>query len=176
MIRAHSLVTRGVLMKANTATVVLGVLLGVALGVGSYTFIYAKGYSYLSNNPQSCTNCHVMREFYNGWQKSSHHAAATCNDCHTPPGLLAKYAVKASNGFFHSLAFTTGRFPDSIQMKDRNHRVTEEACRHCHQEVVSAVEGTHREAAQMSCLRCHSSSGHSEAVASTNTSLEGNLP
>ena len=76
---------------------------------------------------------------------------------------LAKYATKTSNGFFHSLAFTSGRFPDSIQIKNRNHRVTEEACRHCHQDMVAAVEGTHREAAQMSCIRCHASSGHSEA-------------
>ena len=163
-------------MRTKSAAIALGILLGVALGVGSYTFIYARGYSYLSNNPEACTNCHVMKEYYSGWQKGSHHDAAKCNDCHTPPGLLSKYATKTSNGFFHSLAFTSGRFPDSIQIKNRNHRVTEEACRHCHQDMVAAVEGTHREAAQMSCIRCHASSGHSEAVASTNTSLEGNLP
>ncbi len=163
-------------MRTKAITVTLGVLLGAALGLGSYTFIYARGYSYLSNNPESCTNCHVMKEYYSAWQKSSHHGAAKCNDCHTPPGLLAKYATKASNGFFHSLAFTSGHFPDSIVIRNRNHRVTEETCRHCHDDKVAMAEGTHREAEQMSCIRCHASSGHSEALASTNTSLEGNLP
>ncbi len=160
----------------RTKTIALGILLGVALGVGSYTFIYARGYSYLSNNPKACTNCHVMKEYYSAWQKGSHHAFAKCNDCHTPPGRLAKYATKTRNGFVHSLAFTGGRFPDAIQIGSRNHAVTEQACRYCHQDMVSAVEGTHREAAEMSCIRCHASTGHSEAVASTNTSLEGNLP
>ncbi len=158
------------------ATIVLGVLLGVTLGVGSYTFVYARGYSYLSNNPAACTNCHVMKDYYNAWQKGSHHAAAKCNDCHTPPGTLAKYQTKAANGFLHSLAFTSGRFPDAIQIGSRNHRVTEAACRDCHQDMVSAVENTHQASEQMSCIRCHSSVGHSQAVASSNTSLEGNLP
>src|SRR2546425_8848908 len=30
--------------------------------------------------------------------------------CHTPASLIPKYAVKASNGFWHSFAFTSGRF------------------------------------------------------------------
>ncbi len=162
-------------MTAKTATIALGILLGIALGVGSYTFIYARGYSYFSNNPEACTNCHVMKEYYNGWEKGSHHAAAKCNDCHTPPGLLAKYVTKTRNGFAHGFAFTAGRFPDAIQIGSRNHAVTEAACRNCHQDMVAAVEGTHRQAAEMSCLRCHASAGHAEAVASTNTSLEGNL-
>ena len=34
--------------------------------------------------------------------KSSHHSAATCNDCHTPHNLFGKCAVKANNGFWHS--------------------------------------------------------------------------
>ena len=32
------------------------------VGLGLYTFVYAKGYSYLSNDPQGCANCHVMQE------------------------------------------------------------------------------------------------------------------
>jgi cytochrome c nitrite reductase small subunit len=41
--------------------VVLAVLGGLIVGLGAYTFLYAKGYSYLTNNPEACTNCHVMR-------------------------------------------------------------------------------------------------------------------
>ena len=48
-------------MKASVISgTVLGGLIGLALGVGAYTFVYAKGYSYLSNDPQACANCHVM--------------------------------------------------------------------------------------------------------------------
>ncbi|HQR35977.1 MAG TPA: NapC/NirT family cytochrome c, partial [Blastocatellia bacterium] len=83
-------------------SIVLAALVGMSVGVGVYTFVYAKGYSYLTNNPASCANCHIMNEQYDGWLKSSHRSVATCNDCHTPPSLIGKYATKASNGFWHS--------------------------------------------------------------------------
>jgi cytochrome c nitrite reductase small subunit len=139
----------------------LTVSLGVALGVGAYTFVYARGGSYLTNDPAACANCHVMQSHYDGWLKSSHRSVATCNDCHTPPGLVPKYATKASNGFWHSFAFTTGRFPDPLRIKPRNHDVTEQACRKCHADVVVAMDGPslHGQTA-LSCVRCHSSVGH----------------
>jgi cytochrome c nitrite reductase small subunit len=84
-------------------------LLGCLLGIGGYTFVYAKGYSYLTNDPEACANCHVMREQFDGWTRSSHHGVAVCNDCHTPPGAVPKYVTKARNGFWHSFYFTTGR-------------------------------------------------------------------
>ncbi len=148
------------------AIVVVGVLVGVAVGVGFFTFIYAKGYSYMLNDPSACGNCHVMREYVDAWVKSSHRAVAVCNDCHTPHNFAGKYAVKAANGFFHSLAFTTGRFPDELQIKSYNHRVTEGACRSCHENIVTAIEGPHRDIGQLSCVRCHGTVGHSGAMAS----------
>jgi cytochrome c nitrite reductase small subunit len=132
---------------------------GMAIGLGGYTFVYAKGYSYLLNDPAACANCHVMREQLDGWAKSSHRAVAVCNDCHTPHNFIGKYATKATNGFFHSLAFTTGRFPDAIDIKERNRRVTESACRYCHQDIVTAMDGPHQQQ-KISCLRCHASVGH----------------
>jgi cytochrome c nitrite reductase small subunit len=140
--------------------VAIGVSLGIAAGIGGYTFIYARGASYLTNDPGACANCHVMEEHYSGWIKSSHRAVAVCNDCHTPPGLVAKYATKASNGFWHSFAFTSGRFHEPIEITARNRNVTEQACRKCHQEIVDAIEGPHRETEQLSCIRCHSTVGH----------------
>jgi cytochrome c nitrite reductase small subunit len=120
------------------------------IGVGGYTFIYAEGYSYLTNDPAACANCHVMQDHYNAWLKSSHHSVAVCNDCHTPPGFVAKYATKVANGFWHSFAFTTGRFPEPLQITRRNHEVTEQACRKCHQEIVEAIEGSHKDGNQTS--------------------------
>lgn len=107
----------------------LGLAMGAVLGVGRYTFIYAKGYSYMTNNAAACANCHVMQEYYDGWLKSSHRSVTVCNDCHTPPGFVAKYMTKASNGFWHSFYFTTGNYPELMRITRRNHEVTEQACR-----------------------------------------------
>lgn len=63
-----------------------------------------------------------------------------CNDCHTPKGLIPKYATKASNGFWHSFAFTTGRFPDPLRIKARNHEITENACRKCHAPITMSID------------------------------------
>ena len=138
--------------------IVLGVAFGAAAGIGGYTFIYAKGYSYLTNDPAACANCHVMQEQYEGWLKSSHRSVAGCNDCHTPHGFFGKYYTKASNGFWHSYYFTTNTFHEPIQITKRNHEITEQACRGCHQQVVEAIEGPHQ--GQISCVRCHLLVGH----------------
>ena len=90
-------------------------VLGAALGLGSYTFAYAQGWAYMTDDPRACANCHVMNEQYDGWIKSSHRSVAVCNDCHVPHSLVAKYATKASNGFWHSYYFTTGTFPEPIR-------------------------------------------------------------
>jgi cytochrome c nitrite reductase small subunit len=152
-------------MKPHVVINVLAVLIGLIVGLGGYTFFYAKGYSYLASDPAACANCHVMRGYYDGWAKSTHHAAATCNDCHTPANPAAKLATKTANGFFHSFAFTSGRFPDAIQIKSRNYEVTESACRQCHQNLVQVVNGPHQHGAGLSCIHCHASVGHSEAMA-----------
>ncbi|MBK8313458.1 MAG: cytochrome c nitrite reductase small subunit [Acidobacteria bacterium] len=143
-------------------SIILGILIGSMFGIGTYTFIYARGYAYLTNNPASCANCHVMNEQYDGWLKSSHRAVATCNDCHTPPGLISKYAVKASNGFWHSFAFTTGWFHEPIQIGLRNRNVTEESCLKCHAGFTESIRGPHSkmEGEAASCVRCHRSVGH----------------
>jgi cytochrome c nitrite reductase small subunit len=103
-------------------TLILGVALGLFMGLGGYTFIYSRGYSYLTNNPAACANCHVMQAQYDAWLKSSHRTAATCNDCHTPHNILGKYAVKANNGFWHSFYFTTGWYPDTIEITKFDHQ------------------------------------------------------
>jgi cytochrome c nitrite reductase small subunit len=144
------------------------ILVGAALGIGSYTFVYAKGASYLSDNPATCANCHVMSDHLDAWMKSSHKAVATCNDCHTPPGLVPKYINKASNGFWHSFGFTTGDFPDPLQITPGNARVTEQACRKCHEPMAIAIEGFSHETPaalpdegnEQSCVRCHANVGH----------------
>ena len=117
------------------AIVVLGTLAGIGLGVGSYTFIYAKGFSYMRDDSQVCANCHIMQNHYDAWAKGSHHAVAVCNDCHTPHSLIPKYYTKALNGYHHSLAFTTGNFHEPIQATEFNRAIAEANCRYCHQDM-----------------------------------------
>lgn len=112
--------------------------------------------------PQSCANCHVMQDNYSAWLTSSHHAVATCNDCHSPHNLVGKYAIKATNGLLHSLAFTTGAFPDVILIKGYNERVTESTCKDCHAELTSSIIGVHS-GRDISCIQCHFDVGHSAA-------------
>jgi cytochrome c nitrite reductase small subunit len=137
----------------------LGVTIGFATGVGGYTFYYAKGASYLTNDPAACANCHIMSEHFEAWLKSSHRSVAVCNDCHTPPGVIPKYVTKATNGIWHSVAFTTGRFPEPLRIKPRNRSITETTCATCHQEIVTAIQ-SHGRQGKIDCVPCHSSVGH----------------
>ena len=138
------------------------VALGIFLGVSGYTFYYAQGASYLSKDPRACVNCHIMREQFDSWTKSSHHAVAGCVDCHIPHGFVPKYLVKMENGYAHSTAFTFQNFDEPIQIRDRNLRVLEENCVVCHESTVEGLLG-HQGATPSptrSCVRCHQAVGH----------------
>jgi cytochrome c nitrite reductase small subunit len=151
-------------VKTRYLLLIAAVLVGLTIGVGGYTFVYAKGYSYLTNDPQACANCHIMRDHYRAWTRSSHRAVAVCNDCHTPPRLVPKYVTKARNGFWHSFYFTTGRYPDPLRITPRNHDVTETTCRKCHAELTSSIDPFHMESGRggLSCTKCHNEVGHIE--------------
>lgn len=143
-----------------SVSVVLIVLVGVLIGTGSFTFGYGKGASYLSNDPNACANCHVMQGQLDSWQHSSHRHVAVCNDCHLPHDLAGKWITKADNGFFHSLAFTTGNFHEPIQIKPRNRRVTQNACLHCHAGFVHPMLRPDSSEATLFCVHCHEDVGH----------------
>lgn len=146
---------------AARIALVLALTIGLATGLGAFTFVYARGYSYLSNDPAACANCHIMREHFDAWNKSSHKNVATCNDCHTPHDLVGKYMVKAKNGFWHSFYFTTGRFPDPLRITGGNREVTADACRYCHAQIVAAIEHPNAtEKERSNCVRCHEYVGH----------------
>ncbi len=144
------------------AIVVLGTLAGIGLGVGSYTFIYAKGFSYMRDDSQVCANCHIMQDHYDAWAKGSHHAVAVCNDCHTPHSLIPKYYTKALNGYHHSLAFTTGNFHEPIQATEFNRAIAEANCRYCHQDIVHQIDYGGGNGEPLECIRCHRYVGHME--------------
>ena len=135
------------------APFVLAVLAGLLAGIGGFTFLYAEGLSYMSDDPKVCVNCHIMQPQYDSWQKASHHGVAVCVDCHLPHGFIGKYLAKAENGFHHSKAFTFQDFHEPIMMTAKNSRILQENCANCHASLMHQTE-------EVSCVHCHRSVGH----------------
>jgi cytochrome c nitrite reductase small subunit len=144
---------------------VLSVVVGIALGTGTFTYHYGEGFSYLSSDPRACVNCHIMRDHYDGWSKASHHAVAVCNDCHMPHNLAGKIWTKAENGFWHSKAFTLQDFHDPLIIRPKNARILQGSCVYCHQEMVSNLVDHQdlEDGGALYCVRCHSQVGHGPA-------------
>jgi len=141
--------------------ILISVLAGIFVGLSAFTFHYAEGLSYLSNDPKACVNCHVMRESYDSWQKGSHHAAATCNDCHVPHSILPKLVTKLRNGYNHSKGFTFMDFHEPIRIKPANAMVLQRNCIGCHEKTVQDIaEHNETENESVFCVRCHTTVGH----------------
>lgn len=136
-------------------------LFGIFLGAGAFTFHEGEGLSYLGNEPKTCVNCHIMREHYDGWQKASHHAHATCNDCHLPSHPVGKYLVKGENGFNHSKAFTLQDFHEPIMIRPVSAHIVQANCVRCHAALVDQMLARAPDRAHdFSCAHCHSQVGH----------------
>jgi cytochrome c nitrite reductase small subunit len=147
--------------RVGWTVVALAVMLGLLAGIGGYTFLYAEGLSYMSDDPKVCANCHIMQPQYDSWQKASHHTVATCVDCHLPHGFIGKYVAKAENGYHHSKAFTLQDFHEPIMIKEKSSRILQEACLSCHgalvhEQIARAAVG----AGEVGCIHCHRSVGH----------------
>jgi len=141
---------------------VLSGLTGILLGVGAYTFQFAQGLSYFSNDPQACANCHIMNEHLDSWQKSSHHGEASCNDCHAPHALVPKLITKAENGWNHSVKFTLQNFRQPIRIREVNAAKLQQNCIRCHREFVHDIRDlpAHGGGDDVRCTRCHAGVGH----------------
>jgi cytochrome c nitrite reductase small subunit len=146
-------------------------LLGAAIGMTGFTFNYAEGLSYLSDDPKACINCHVMQAQYDAWQHASHRADATCNDCHVPhDSVIRKYLVKAEHGYRHGRGFTFNDFHEPIQITPSSRAVVVENCGRCHADIAAdttvqartlTAAGAAKDAANAAdCLHCHSQVGH----------------
>jgi cytochrome c nitrite reductase small subunit len=146
----------------RTAIIATAALAGVLLGIGVFTWGYAEGGSYFSNDPRACANCHVMRDYYDSWQKSSHHSRAACNDCHTPHDIVPKYASKAENGMRHSWKFTFQTYPEPLHITQANLDNLQENCVSCHEGLVREIAGRtqHGMSPERTCMHCHADVGH----------------
>jgi len=143
----------------------LAVSVGIFLGIGAYTFLYAEGLSYLSDDPEVCVNCHIMQPQYDSWQKSSHHAVAVCVDCHLPHDFIGKYIAKADNGWHHSKGFTLQNFHEPIMIKEPNARILQDNCLACHEDLAhDLVVGVNGPADEVRCVHCHVTVGHGDTT------------
>jgi cytochrome c nitrite reductase small subunit len=134
-------------------------LLGIPAGIGAFTFVYAKGFSYLSASPRACVNCHIMNQQFDAWLKSGHRHAATCVECHLPHEGIAKWVAKAGHGFRHSMAFTLQNFKEPIEITRGDRQLVRDNCLRCHAAFVHAVSETPRRQ-ELDCLHCHVAAGH----------------
>jgi cytochrome c nitrite reductase small subunit len=143
------------------------VLLGVLTGVGLLLLRISNAVSYLSDDPITCVNCHVMAPQFATWQHSSHTRVATCTDCHVPhDNIFSKYAFKASDGMRHAYVFTFRLEPQVIQIRDAGKEAVQENCIRCHHALVWRVsagavdlQGAHAGTGHL-CWDCHRETPH----------------
>jgi cytochrome c nitrite reductase small subunit len=145
-----------------SSSILLSALFGVMVGLGIFTFRFAEGFSYFTNDPNACANCHIMRDYLDSWQKSSHHSRAVCNDCHTPHAILPKLWTKTENGWRHSTKFTLQTFREPLRITPTNARRLQANCIGCHEELVSELRDLHGGTPDqdLNCVRCHAGVGH----------------
>ena len=143
--------------------IAVGVFVGMALYVGHIS----RAFSYLSDAPETCVNCHIMAPQYATWSHSSHREVAHCNDCHIPhDSLFSKMYFKAKDGMRHSTIFTLRREPPVIRIHEAGAAVVQQNCIRCHQHLLSedrveAMVGhplTHR--FDRTCWECHRETPH----------------
>ena len=111
----------------------LFVIGGMVTGLLGYTLYVSRAHSYLSDEPATCVNCHIMAPFYQSWSHSSHAQWTTCNDCHVPQdNFFSKYAFKAKDGLYHAAVFTVRGEPQVIRPRDASYEVIMNNCIRCH--------------------------------------------
>lgn len=134
---------------------------------------YIKGY--VLDNPKSCTICHIMKEHYDSWEKSTHNKVTTCNDCH----ILQrenKYKEEIKIGYRHTINFFLNKYQKPINITDESFLVIQENCYSCHNYSVYAqgfhiihhnnmasCESCHKDGLSTgTCIECHNKAGHNK--------------
>lgn len=147
------------------ATLILIASIGVVIGHGLFTFVYAKGFSYMSDDPAACKNCHVMNQVYESWSRGGHQHVATCNDCHVPHNFVGKWMMKAESGLHHGYAFTFKDNPVSFSATQKSKQIVQDNCITCHKEYAAhSIDATFKAGASggepLDCVSCHRQVGH----------------
>jgi len=143
-------------------------LLGVFSGLGAYSIYTSLVWTYASDDPETCINCHIMAPQYASWNHSSHREVATCNDCHVPQdNLFRKYYFKGMDGLNHSTLFTLRAEREVIFIGNAGAEVVQENCIRCHThlldqaKLISQTEGKFQvHNTDRQCWECHKNVPH----------------
>ena len=112
------------------------------LRAGVYTLYASRAWTYLSDDPATCVNCHIMGPYYATWNHSSHSRNATCNDCHVPhENMVKKWMFKGMDGMKHVGAFLAKSEPQAIQAEEASAQVIMNNCIRCHTQTDQRVCG-----------------------------------
>jgi len=102
-----------------TATVVLAVAIGLTVGIGGFTFVYARGASYFTNAIRrpapTVTSCAITSRAGSPAAIAPSQSATTAT-CRTTSS--ASTPRRPFNGFWHSFAFTMGGATDAVALRD----------------------------------------------------------
>lgn len=141
---------------------------GIICGLGGYVLLASRAASYLSDEPATCVNCHIMAPYYASWSHSSHARDATCNDCHVPHENAArKWLFKGMDGMRHAAVFMMKGEPQVIQAISESSSVIMNNCVRCHGQLSTEIAATGRINFQMAaagegkaCWDCHRNVPH----------------
>ena len=143
------------------------IVLGMFFGLGFYIIYISNAPSYLSDNPETCVNCHIMAPQYATWIHSSHRQWTSCNDCHVPhDNIFNKYYFKAKDGLRHATIFTLRNEPQVIFIKEDGKEVVQENCIRCHEhlltdyKLLNKTKDVHTNRTDRECWDCHRETPH----------------
>jgi len=143
------------------------IILGMFFGFGFYIIYISNAPSYLSDNPETCVNCHIMAPQYATWIHSSHRQWTSCNDCHVPHNnVFNKYFFKAKDGLRHATIFTLRNEPQVIFIKEDGKVVVQENCIRCHEHLITdskllnRTKDIHANRTDRVCWDCHRETPH----------------
>jgi cytochrome c nitrite reductase small subunit len=155
------------LIPPSTWFVPVFIVMAILVGALAYVFYISKAYSYLSDEPETCMNCHIMAPQFATWNHSAHREHAVCNDCHVPHNnVINKYYFKAKDGLRHATIFTLRNEPQVIFIKEDGKEVVHNNCIRCHENVVIddkletiVAQHTHNRTNRL-CWECHRETPH----------------
>jgi cytochrome c nitrite reductase small subunit len=142
-------------------------VLGLFMGTGIYLLYVSRAHSYLSDDPKTCVNCHIMAPQYATWSHSAHREVATCSDCHIPhDNVFNTYYFKAKDGLRHASVFTRRAEPQVIFIQDEGKDVVQQNCERCHSHLITndklltQVPNLHQNIGDRLCWECHRETPH----------------
>ncbi|MCX7880054.1 MAG: cytochrome c nitrite reductase small subunit [Ignavibacteria bacterium] len=152
------------------------ILSGVLIGTISLIIYLSKFFSYFSDEPSACVNCHIMTPHYATWYHSSHRERATCNDCHIPhENFIESMWFKFNDGLRHATVFTFGTYPQVIRIKKTGENVVQKNCFRCHLNQVTPINSETKlfqnkfaESGKL-CWSCHREVPHGRTLSQAST-------